>query len=145
MIQTPKEMRELLLTACAERVTGTMSADWILGHVYNQHNNICHANKTKDGQHIIVKMGLSKQAVMNNSFHVDEFIGAKLIMSLNIYMRKRFATQLNIITDFELTAIPDAQNPDLIRIDCECDVERDRIVLKSNPKKTKTIKNKNEQ
>ena len=134
MIQTPKALRELLLTACAERVTGTMSADWILGHIYNQHNNICHANKTKDGQSIIVKMGLSKQAVMNDTFHVDVFLTAKLIKSLNFYMKKRFASQLNIITDFELTAIPDAQNPDLIRIDCECDVERDGIVLKSKKK-----------
>ena len=135
MIQDMKALRELLLTACTERVTGTMSAEWILGHIYNQHNNICQANKTKDGQHIIVKMGLSKQAVMNESFHVDEFIGAKLIMSLNFYMRKRFASQLNITTDFELTAIPDAQNPDLIRIDCECDVERDGIALKSKKNK----------
>ena len=130
MIQDMKALRELLLTACKERATDMMSADWILGHIYNPGKDIWHGCKTEGGHHVIVNMGLSKQAVRNEFFHVDEFVGAKLIMSLNTYMRKRKATYLNITTDFELTAIPDPQHLGAIAIRCDFYVERDGIKVK---------------
>ena len=130
MIQDMKALRELLLTACKERATDMMSADWILGHIYNPCTDIRHSDKNEEGHHVIVNMGLSKQAVRNEFFHVDEFVGAKLIMSLNTYMKKRKATYLNITTDFELTAIQDPRHPESIAIRCDFYVERDGIKVK---------------
>ena len=131
MITEPKALRELLLTACKERATDMMSADWMLGHIYNPGKDIRHGEKTEEGHHVIVNMGLSKQAVRNEFFHVDEFVGAKLIMSLNTYMKKREASCLNITTDFELTAITDPQHPEAIAIRCDFYVERDGIKIKN--------------
>jgi hypothetical protein len=125
-----KGLRAFFVNACEERATDMMSADWILGHIYNPGKDIRHGCKTEEGHHVIVNMGLSKQAVRNEFFHVDEFVGAKLIMSLNTYMKKRKATYLNITTDFELTAITDPQHPSAIAICCDFYVERDGIKVK---------------
>ena len=130
MITEPKALRELLLTACKERATDMMSADWMLGHIYNPGKDICHIENTGEGHHVIVNMGLSKQAVMNEFFHVDEFVGAKLIMSLNTYMKKREASYLKITTDFEVTAIPDPQHLGTIAIRIDFYVDRDGIKIK---------------
>lgn len=116
MITSEKEVREVLLKACKDKVIDTICTNYVLTCIYDK--TITHTNNECKGSRVLFNFGLSIAAIQNKDFYVSGFLLGKIIMGLYRVKKWKKAKHINVTSDIGIEAYLSEEMDEEIRIRC---------------------------